>query len=181
SWSAYGSAGAPNADEITTAFAVCSTDTTVQTQVARVDATGPQTGSTFTTSTVSCPSGTLVDGGVSVDQSGGAVPQQGVHLRGTYPSDGSGTPVANGAQSPNSWSAIVQAGGQNTPGTNVHVFALCGTVAPPPSADVSITKTASPDPVSVGNTLTYTLTASNAGPSSATGVLVPDTLPAGAT
>lgn len=46
------------------------------------------------------------------------------------------------------------------------------------SADVSITKVAAPDPSLVGGTLTYTLTASNAGPATATGVTVKDPLPA---
>ena len=50
-----------------------------------------------------------------------------------------------------------------------------------PSADLSITKTDSPDPVPAGQQLTYTLTAHNAGPSSATGVQVTDTLPANVT
>ena len=49
------------------------------------------------------------------------------------------------------------------------------------SADLSITKTDSPDPVSVGQTLTYTLTAKNNGPSNATGVKVTDNLPSGVT
>jgi hypothetical protein len=125
SWSTYGSAGQPNATtQVTTAFAVCSTDATVQTQVARADSAGPQTGSTFTTSTVACASGTLLGGGVSADLNG-AVPQQGVHLRGSYPSDASGSPLGNGALNPGSWGAVVQAGGQATPGTSVHVFALC--------------------------------------------------------
>jgi len=125
SWSAYGSAGAPNpATQVTTAFAVCSTDATVQTQVARADLAGPQAASTFTTSTVACASGTLLEGGVSVDV-GGATPQQGVHLRGSYPSDATGSPLGNGALNPGSWGAVVQAGGQATPGTNVHTFALC--------------------------------------------------------
>ena len=46
-----------------------------------------------------------------------------------------------------------------------------------PSADVSISKTDSPDPVVSGATLTYTLTARNAGPNTATGVTVVDVLP----
>ncbi|WP_404392947.1 DUF11 domain-containing protein [Humibacillus xanthopallidus] len=46
-------------------------------------------------------------------------------------------------------------------------------------ADVSVTKTDSPDPVLAGNPLSYTIKASNAGPSTAQSVLVTDTLPDG--
>jgi len=49
------------------------------------------------------------------------------------------------------------------------------------SADVALTKTAQPNPVNAGSPLTYTLTVTNNGPSSATGVKITDTLPAGAT
>ena len=49
------------------------------------------------------------------------------------------------------------------------------------AADLSLTKSDSPDPVPVGGLLTYTLTAHNAGPSTATGVNVTDDLPAGVT
>ncbi len=45
-------------------------------------------------------------------------------------------------------------------------------------ANLSITKTRSPNPVVAGTNLTYILTASNAGPSPATNVVVTDTLPA---
>jgi uncharacterized repeat protein (TIGR01451 family) len=51
----------------------------------------------------------------------------------------------------------------------------------PLKADLSLTKTASPDPVKVGEDLTYTLTATNNGPDKATKVTVTDTLPEGAT
>jgi uncharacterized repeat protein (TIGR01451 family) len=49
------------------------------------------------------------------------------------------------------------------------------------SADLSLTKSDAPDPIAAGQSLTYTLTAHNGGPSSATGVQVTDTLPSGVT
>jgi uncharacterized repeat protein (TIGR01451 family) len=66
-------------------------------------------------------------------------------------------------------------------GTEIGAFRFsdCGTVAG--SADLSITKSDNPDPVTAGNNLTYTLTVSNDGPSTATGVTVVDTLPSGVT
>ena len=50
-----------------------------------------------------------------------------------------------------------------------------------PKADLSVTKTGSPDAVVAGDSLTYTLTVTNDGPSQATGVILTDTLPAGVT
>src|SRR4029077_8451558 len=46
-------------------------------------------------------------------------------------------------------------------------------------SDLSLTKVDNPDPVFVGDTLTYTLGVGNAGPDAATGVTVTDTLPGG--
>ncbi|GAB3061284.1 hypothetical protein GCM10027053_24450 [Intrasporangium mesophilum] len=48
-------------------------------------------------------------------------------------------------------------------------------------ADLRVTKADSPDPVLAGNLLTWTITATNGGPSTATSVLLTDTLPAGVT
>lgn len=52
---------------------------------------------------------------------------------------------------------------------------------PPAEADIQIVKTASPNPVLVGQELTYLLTITNNGPDPATGVNVVDTLPDGVT
>ena len=49
------------------------------------------------------------------------------------------------------------------------------------SADVAIVKTATPNPVTQGTPLTYTLTVTNNGPASATNVTVTDTLPSSET
>ncbi len=49
------------------------------------------------------------------------------------------------------------------------------------SADVSVTKVDTPDPVTAGERLTYTITVQNAGPDTATTVGLSDTLPAGTT
>jgi uncharacterized repeat protein (TIGR01451 family) len=49
------------------------------------------------------------------------------------------------------------------------------------AADLSLTKTDSPDPVFVDDLITYTLDVNNAGPQDATGVTLTDTLPGGVT
>ncbi|MFA6954716.1 MAG: Calx-beta domain-containing protein [Thermoanaerobaculia bacterium] len=49
------------------------------------------------------------------------------------------------------------------------------------SADLSVTKVDTPDPVDAGSNITYTVTATNAGPSNAASVTLGDTLPAGTT
>lgn len=50
-----------------------------------------------------------------------------------------------------------------------------------PEADLSVTKTDSPDPVQVGQNLTYVVVVMNNGPNSATGVALTDPLPGGTT
>ena len=50
-----------------------------------------------------------------------------------------------------------------------------------PQADLSLVKVGTPNPVMVGEVLTYTLTVTNNGPSDATGVMLTDNLPASVT
>jgi uncharacterized repeat protein (TIGR01451 family) len=79
------------------------------------------------------------------------------------------------------------AGGTALPGeygVNITNGAVSNTITltlfcqpPPPSADLSVTKTDSPDPAHVGQKLTYTVVVTNNGPDSATAVTLTDTLP----
>ena len=50
-----------------------------------------------------------------------------------------------------------------------------------PGADLALGMTAQPDPVIVGNNLTYTIAVTNIGPSSATNVVVTHLLPGSVT
>lgn len=135
SWSAYGSAGTPASTDAITAFAICSTDANPPTiTVARTDTAGVngQLGTTVTTATASCASGRMMSGGFRVDETvgatGGLQPQQGYHMRGSYPVDASGNEVANGATNPATWKTVLQAGGQTLGASNhmnTKTFALC--------------------------------------------------------
>jgi hypothetical protein len=126
SWTAVGSAGGmANPTNVTTAFAVCSAPPFLPTTVVRVNVPGPQVSSTFVTVPATCSAGSKVlSGGGNVDNASGPL-QEGVHLRGSYPSDVTGNPVSNGQTNPTTWTGIVQAGGQPTPNTTAHVFAIC--------------------------------------------------------
>ena len=64
-----------------------------------------------------------------------------------------------------------------TPDPNTANNVATGRVSFAASANLSITKTSAPNPVIAGTNLTYTITASNVGPSPATNVVVTDTLP----
>ncbi|MGB9512434.1 MAG: C25 family cysteine peptidase [Candidatus Acidiferrum sp.] len=64
------------------------------------------------------------------------------------------------------------------PNTSNNTATVNTTVASPTQADVSINKTASPNPVNEGTNLTYTLTVTNSGPAIAQNVVVTDPIPA---
>jgi 6-phosphogluconolactonase (cycloisomerase 2 family) len=165
SWTAYGSAGIPASTDGVTAYALCSTDTSASpVQVARTDVATPDAtvGTTVATAAATCPSGTqMTGGGYGVDETVGATsglqPQQGYHMRGSYPAADptSGTEVANGASDPQTWEAVGQNGGQSLPSGshyNLHSYAMCATPAVTPVA----LSTQASAPVAVGSQISDT-------------------------
>jgi uncharacterized repeat protein (TIGR01451 family) len=72
---------------------------------------------------------------------------------------------------------------ESPPGPKVfrYQFALLIRPLAEEQADLEISKVDSPDPVTVGDNLTYTITVINLGPDAATNVVVTDTLPSGVT
>jgi len=66
-------------------------------------------------------------------------------------------------------------------GSTTHSIQAALNVVSPTSADLSLTKTASPNPGQTGVSLSYRITATNNGPAVATNVTVTDTLPSGVT
>jgi uncharacterized repeat protein (TIGR01451 family) len=66
-------------------------------------------------------------------------------------------------------------------GATTHSIQATLTVVNPLSADLSVNKTASPNPGQVGVPLSYRITATNDGPAVATNVIISDNLPSGVT
>jgi hypothetical protein len=134
-WTAVGlNGGMPSTGAVTRVFAVCARAHAVSTQVVSATLAGPTTASTSLTVTAGCqtPGAPLLfGGGMFVSGTGGALPQSGVHVRGTYPSDAAGVPVMSG--SAQYWSETTQTGGMPAPGTQSTVFALCAHVPAAPA------------------------------------------------
>jgi uncharacterized delta-60 repeat protein/uncharacterized repeat protein (TIGR01451 family) len=96
-----------------------------------------------------------------------------------------GVAMTNGASltitvRPNSVGAITNAAfataNEADPNANNNSAAIGMTVGTA-TADLSLAMVGAPDPILIGNTVTYTLTVSNAGPATATGVAITNTLP----
>jgi uncharacterized repeat protein (TIGR01451 family) len=64
---------------------------------------------------------------------------------------------------------------------NWSAAAIVGGPPPDPRADLGVTMTDSPDPISVGSVLRYAITVTNNGPATATGVRIVDPLPSALT
>jgi hypothetical protein len=141
SWTATGAAGGMQfgtGHPTTTVYAICAHELETHVAVARTDLIDHPAGpgnlnpgsDPFAIATAACKPGTvLLGGGVLADGNAAGpdqgIPQQGVHVRGSYPSDSRGKAIGDGATRVFAWSVIVQSGGQPTPGTDTHAFALC--------------------------------------------------------
>lgn len=85
--------------------------------------------------------------------------------------------VASGSTSGSVTNSASASSSTSDPNGGNSTSAAGAVVLAPASADLSVTKTTGSTSVTPGNTITYTITVSNAGPSQATNVVVTDTLP----
>jgi uncharacterized repeat protein (TIGR01451 family) len=78
---------------------------------------------------------------------------------------------------------LTQAGARSITATDTGNASITGTgnLTVDPSADLSVTKVDTPDPVFTGNNITYTITVTNGGPSDATNATLADTVPTNTT
>jgi len=99
------------------------------TQVVLSGVIGPSTASGFVTTTVACPPGNVsLGGGVKTVPPPDSAQPSPLHVDGSFPSDASGHPVADGASSTH-WTAIVEEGASVDSAnghTRTYVFAICG-------------------------------------------------------
>ncbi|MER7000976.1 hypothetical protein [Streptomyces sp. NPDC000410] len=137
SWTAVGWDNNSHAGNQTFAYAICSGNgigvSGVTVKVRHSEVSGPNTGSTGQTATVTCGGGDgkLVSGGAAI--SGGNVTTTnftgpgsgGDHLNGSYPSDAGGNPVSDGTTTAASWTAFTHTGGQSSANNHSDVWALC--------------------------------------------------------
>ncbi|MFA6339087.1 MAG: fibronectin type III domain-containing protein, partial [Candidatus Paceibacterota bacterium] len=86
------------------------------------------------------------------------------------------TPISVGTKN-----YVLACSGSNGTASSSAAVTVNNATLPTASADLSITKTSSPNPVTAGNSLTYTLTVANSGPDDASNVVVSDTLPSALT
>lgn len=104
-------------------FGVCFANTTVNhTQVVVSSASGPTTSGGMTSVTATCPANTRLLGGGARST---LASNKSVKAIGSYPSDGSGNAVANGATNPMSWTAVALNGGMSGTGNTTAAYALC--------------------------------------------------------
>ena len=117
----------------------------------------------------------------SVDSGVTYLPWTGLYTLGALAAGASRTILLRGDLTPSSNGEILNTAvvGSETPDPNPDNNTSTDRTPIRPSADLSVIKRASPDPVPAGGRLTYTLLIANAGPSAAENVTLSDLLPAG--
>ena len=118
--------------------------------------------------------------GVEFSVDGGATwnPWTGSYNIGTLASGSFRTILIRGTVNPSATGSIINTANVNstTPDSNPdnNTSTIETEISTGPSADISVIKTASPNPVAAGSLLTYTVVVSNAGPSEAENVVLTD-------
>jgi hypothetical protein len=132
------------------------------THVAAVSAPMANTPASATNAVSECPVGTkLVGGGIRVGKASPTdttTPTNGLKVNGTYPSDVSGTPVANHAIDPSFWTAAGGFATQSEAGDQVTSFAVCASVGPVGSVDRVVEVASVPGPTAAEATASVTAT-----------------------
>ena len=134
SWSAIGAlGGAPMTGGRVEAAAECLAGTPTSVIVVVASTLGPTAAQRAQVVTATCPNlSVLVGGGVYTGPAKLDHTLQGLHLRGSFPSDSSGGRVVAGA-SPTSWSVIANSGGVIAVGARTTAYALCSAAPHPPA------------------------------------------------
>jgi len=125
-WRATGATGGqPVLAGQTTSFALCAAGGPASTRIVEATSPGPRAARTVAQATASCPAGSLLVGGGGWTGTPGDDPgSPSLHLLGTFPSDATGAPAADGSQA-DSWTARAGAGGRSGTGLETDAYALC--------------------------------------------------------
>jgi hypothetical protein len=134
SWSVIiGAGGQALTGAQTRQFALCADGGQLaSTQVVVASVAGPTTPGTSAAATATCPGGTVLLGGGGLTGAPASSPSPSLHLIGSFPSNGGGSPIgASGSQasSASSWTASADSGGAAIVGASTTAYAVCGSGA----------------------------------------------------
>jgi hypothetical protein len=131
SWSVViGAGGQALTGAQTRQFALCAGGGQLaSTQVLVASAAGPTTPGTSVAATATCPGGTVLLGGGGLTGAPASSPSPSLHLIGSFPSNGGGSPVGASGSQASSWSASADSGGAAIVGASTTAYAVCGSGA----------------------------------------------------
>ena len=139
------------ANTTTYGFGVCLTSGPSHTKVVVNSVNGPIGTDTFSTVTASCPQGDVLLGGGA--RTTPALVGS-LKIVGSFPSDSSGNPSADGVQNPTSWTAAGENGGDGNSNNTTYAFAICSTETTNPT--VTVMKTEASGPTTASTTVAAT-------------------------